>query len=286
MNRSRWRPATLSCIAFLLLVCPIACGAAITGEQEQSQEEAVKEAKLQAKELLERVVRLLGAAEAKNAVALAEVLGTDHRPLEKLSLIKLRLIGLPEEQTENYKRASVARDQQSLARSKEMILTWAREFNKDKRGEIAANISSSQAMNTLLPIWNQMIRYGNATEKDVKELALILVGMAELFEHREEKARIANRILLLIDRDEIREELDIGKGFLVTPDRSEETLGNLCDWLSANMSYLYFHPEERTLKIDQEARSRKAPSLDYRKKHPWGRNSGPNKTDASKKPIM
>ena len=56
------------------------------------------------------------------------------------------------------------------------------------------------------------------------------------------------------------------------------------EWLFRNLRYCYFHPKEKTLKLDLDARARGIPSKEYRKSHPWGSNEGPNKTDPKKVP--
>jgi len=56
------------------------------------------------------------------------------------------------------------------------------------------------------------------------------------------------------------------------------------EWIFRNLRYCYFHPKEKHLKLDLEARVKGIPSKQYRQSHPWGANDGPNLTDPKKIP--
>jgi len=68
------------------------------------------------------------------------------------------------------------------------------------------------------------------------------------------------------------------------PDECKVLIVPFREWLFRNLRYCYFHPEEKHLKLDNEARAKGIPSKEYRKSHPWGGNEGPNKTDPQRVP--
>jgi len=58
-----------------------------------------------------------------------------------------------------------------------------------------------------------------------------------------------------------------------TPD---DAIDRLLDWHWETAKFTYFHPFGRYFKMDSEAFEAGMPSWEYRQKHPWGKDEGPN----------
>jgi hypothetical protein len=237
---------------------------------------------MKAEHFAKNATAVLQAADAEEAMTLAGFLMDGHPVLTTLVLMKLRLIGLPEDLAEAYVRASKEEDSRTLDERVEDILKWARGHVADKPAKPAKKIGNEQALMTVIAIWGQRIRYGGAPETEAKDYAVVLLGAAQMPEDAKYKAQVANAILSLLDRNEVRKHVNIGSTFVVSEEDAKGILGGLSDWLAANCPYLYFHPKERRLKLDANAAESKTPSSEYRTKHPWGKDEGPHKTDQKK----
>ena len=97
-----------------------------------------------------------------------------------------------------------------------------------------------------------------------------------------DRAWLARRLLGLTDIDRAVEDLRAPSAERAVGDDGDPVF----DWYEANAPYLYWHPAERRLRVDVEARAAKQPSGEFRKTTAWGPQDGPNsppkETDAQR----
>lgn len=269
----------------VLCTCSMTCSSDPPRSKGQRQDPPVSKARLKAEDFAKKAAVVLQAAEIRDVVALAGVLKDGHPVVATLALTKLRLLTLPEDLAQAYVGAARKKDARALAESTEAILKWARERDGKETVKSPRIIGNEQALMEAVSVWRQRIRYGGAPDAEAEEYATVLLGASQMCKDAGRKARLANAILALLDREEVKKSVDIGKAFVVSEKDSEKILGGLSGWLAENLPYLYFHPKERRLKLDAKAAESKTPSSEYRAKHPWGKEEGPHKTDPKKTPV-
>lgn len=88
-----------------------------------------------------------------------------------------------------------------------------------------------------------------------------------------DRAWLAGRLLRLTDLERALEDLRAA-----TPEKALDDDGDpVFEWYGQNAPYLYWHPGERKLRVDVEARAARRPSADFRRDTPWGPQDGPNR---------
>ena len=244
--------------------------------------------KAQAETLLERAAAILRASAAKDATSLAAVLGTRPAALETLALNKLGQMGMPEVLRRGFAKARKTADAATQAEAKRAILAWATKHDRDVPATPPIDVDQWQAVTALCGFWHTEIAYGAGEEASAKEFVKALIGLSDLVSEDRTRRLVAGILLSLFDPDDLRREVHIDHDHAppLTGPQAETAVGAMHDWVVTNLPYFYFHPVERHLKIDAQARLAGQPTSDYRKEHPWSKDEGPNKTDPKKKPVM
>jgi len=272
-------------MAFLLVLSGVLCAAQGTSTAETPLTEEALRAK--ARKLLDEVFGLLQAYQAQDAVRLAKSLGAEPEAIDLISISRLGSLGLPAPMHKAYLHAVEAADKEALEKARKAVAEWAQGYRKKKRAEEAEEEAPTKAdaESVLWHAWIEPIRYGNRGESSAKELLLVQVGLREEFTDEPKRWGIAMSMLCLLDKDDLDQELGLQLQGGRFKDPTDKVLAALSPWILKNLPYLYFHPVERKLKLDREARAQNAPSAEYRKTHPWGANDGPNLIDPKKKPT-
>lgn len=244
--------------------------------------------KAQAQRLLERTAAILRTAAAKDATSLAAVLGTRPAALETLALNKLGQMGMPEVLRRGFAKDRKTADAAAQAEAKQAILAWAAKHDQDVPATRPIDVDQWQAVTALCGFWHTEIAYGSGDEASAKEFVKILVGLSDLVPEDRTRRLVAGILRSLFDPDDVGREVHMGHDHALplTGPETEAAAGAMCDWVVTNLPYFYFHPVERHLKIDAQARLEGQPTSDYRKEHPWRKDEGPNKIDPKKKPVM
>jgi hypothetical protein len=273
-------------VALLLAVSGLLCAASITptAEATVNTEETVR---AKARKLLDEVLGLLQAYQAQDAVRLAKSLGAEPEAIRLISISQLGNLGLPAPMHKAYLHAVEAADKEALEKARKAVVEWAQGYRKKKRA--AEDVeeeapTKADAERVLWGTWIELIRYGSHGEQSAKELLLVKMGLREEFTDEPMRWAIAMSMLRLLDAYDLDQELGLQFQVRMSKDLTDKVLAVLSPWILKNLPYLYFHPVERTLKLDREARAHDSPSAEYRKTHPWNANEGPNLIDPKKKP--
>jgi len=276
--------ALLAGSVFLPALPRVLCGAPgnLPAEANVNTEEALR---VKARKLLDEVMGLLQAYQAQDAVRLAKSLGAKPEALDVISLGLLEDLGLPAPIHIAYRDAKKGADEAALDKARKAIGQWAQGYRKKtEAGRYVPAFTKSHAYINLCSEWIDLIKFGGHGEPSAKELLLVQVGLLGEFAAEVDRCTIAMVMLRLLDRDDLGEELGFKYQGHRFADPTDKVLAVLSPWILKNLPYLYFHPVERALKLDREARAHDTPSAEYRKTHPWNANEGPNLTDPKKKP--
>lgn len=276
--------ALLAGSVFLPALPRVLCGAPgnLPAEANVNTEEALR---AKARKLLDEVMDLLQAYQAQDAVRLAKALGAKPEAVDVINLGLLEGLGLPAPIHIAYRDAKKGADEAALDKARKAIRQWAQGYRKKTEAEwFDRNFTKSDARINLWEAWTDLIKFGSHGEPSAKEWLLLQVGFLGEFTAEVDRYTIAMTMLGLLDRDDLGEELGFKYQGHRFADPTEKVLAVLSPWILKNLPYLYFHPVERTLKLDRQARANDTPSAEYRKTHPWNANEGPNRTDPKKKP--
>jgi len=276
--------ALLAGSVFLPALPRVLCGAPgnLPAEANVNTEEALR---TKARKLLDEVMDLLQAYQVQDAVRLAKALGAKPETLDVISLGLLEDMGLPAPIHIAYQDAKKGEDEAALDKARKAIGQWAQGYRKKTEAEwFDRAFTKSDARINLSEAWTDLIKFGNHGEPSVKEWLLLQVGFLGEFTAEADRYCIAMTMLSLLDRDELGEELGFKFQGPRFTDPTEKVLAVLSPWILKNLPYLYFHPVERALKLDRQARAHDTPSAEYRKTHPWNSNEGPNLIDPKNKP--
>lgn len=278
--------ALLAGSVFLPALPRVLCGAPgnLPAEANVNTEEALR---AKARKLLDEVMGLLQAYQAQDAVRLAKSLGAKPEALDLISLGLLGDLGLPAPIHIAYLAAKKGADEAALDKARKAIGQWAQGYRKKtEAGRYVPAFTKSDAHTNLCSEWIDLIKFGSHGEQSAKEFLLVQVGLRDEFVAEADRWAIAMTMLGRLDRDDLGEELGFKYQGYRFADPTDKVLAVLSPWILKNLPYLYFHPVERKLKLDREARASNIASAEYRKAHPWGANEGPNLIDPKKKPTM
>jgi len=276
----------VAAVGLLLAMSGLLCAAPITftAEAPLNTEEALR---AKARKLLDEVLGILQAYHAQDAVGLAKSLGAEPEAIDLICISRLGALALPAPLHKAYLQAKKGADKEDLEKARKALAGWAQGYRKRKRAEETEEEAPTKARaeRVLLHTWIEQIRYGSHGEQSAKELLLVQVGLREEFTDEPMRWGIAMSMLCLLDAYDLDQELGLQLQGARFKDPTDKVLAVLSPWILRNLPYLYFHPLERKLKLDREARAHDSASAQYRNTHPWNANEGPNLIDPKKKPT-
>jgi hypothetical protein len=140
-----------------------------------------------------------------------------------------------------------------------------------------------EIITNVIVAWGSRIQYGKCSEEDAYSLIRFLVGLDKYCDDNEKKAYLLANYYYLINNKLLR-DLIHRKHHLVVKESANEDYKKVISWVDKHIKYLYFHPKERTFKLDELALEENISTCEFRKKNPWGINEGPNKVDPERIP--
>jgi hypothetical protein len=221
----------------------------------------------------------------EDAVTVAEVLTLDDSVVNHLALNALESFGMPGPWEQDYITAEGRSDHKTMATLREHILAWARTYAKTHPLRKAQPVKEADAIRHLCSLWSDRVRRQEAHSNGAFEFARFLYVAGASAKTDEANIYVLETVAVVVDEEELTDMIHRENG-LVTALSARRDLPKALAWVEANLEYCFFHPEERTLKLDADAREARVPSAKYRAEHPWGKSAGPNKTDPKKKPVM
>jgi hypothetical protein len=213
----------------------------------------------------------------------SEVFGIQSHALEALSLDKF---SVPDELTRSFSDAVVERNQDKIQQAQTEILSWIQTRPPlPPPTDMPAPARVSKAISLIYDVGLIESSFYGDNEDHSFLVATIFGDTVTLAINSNAKRALLHGCLGLLDPDDMENEIGFLKSTIwVNDNKLDEWLGKLKIWLQNNLTYLYYHVKERSLKLDYAARSAGIPSKDYRQSTPWGPNEGPNVTDPAKKP--
>lgn len=244
---------------------------------------------LTALEIVDEMAALRNATNDKDRVAVA---GHVASPVYAVRSFTHSFLGsffnLPNELGILFADAQRSRDATKLQEARTKILNWASSQPPLPRPDPPApRITREEAVRNVVGQWVYGIKYEEPlTEAEVFDFARLYPDFAVIPKTASTKAYLVDACATALDRNELLTEINLPVNESVQLDLkvAEQWLNALSTWLNSNRSYLYFHPKERSLRLDVTARASGIPSADYRRDHPWGPAEGPNVTDPKKVP--
>lgn len=270
----------LTCILFLALSCSQPSGTRLggNGSNATASEDA-------AMEILDEAMNILNAEKANDPVSIAEMLSLDnHVVINRLALRKLDSFRMPGEYSSECLLAERDGDTKRFREVKAKVLKWPLNY-RPVREKSKENARTFDAINVLSELWIRRIRFHEVDQHEVFEYAEALIAYSEFAKNPRDEVYVIHMFLVIFDCGELDGLVRFEKGRLVSETNALEDLPKALEWAKANLKYCYFHPEERTLKLDTTARNAGVVSEEYRKKNPWKENEGPNLTNPKKIPV-
>lgn len=203
------------------------------------------------------------------------------------AVTSLRSMGLPQDLVGKYQAAELFGDSAKLAEAVAPIRDWANAAPSSPE-PVKDVATRTQAIEAVIGGWRWFITYWKRPDDYAHLFARSLPDFIPKLTDDKDKRYVTIYVLSVLDADDLLAEIGMPKDLELKKDAVDQWLPQIGQWLANNHTYFYFHPKERTLKLDFVARSAGVPSKAYRTANPWGPNEGPNVTDPTKKvsPIL
>lgn len=244
--------------------------ASVSSAQPWESEEKKKEAE----RVLGRVETIMAETSRGNAAPAAEAQGDASWMVRLMGAIRLGVVGLDASVTTELKRAALP-SQGALA-ADHPARKAADEFARKNPGQGEAEKTEKDELFRIvsaLIVEEYRSSKGDASVK--RQLLEELFPFAGLVSDKAQ-AWYAGLLLSLTDQPVALADLGVKDVAAAVKEDGEAVYA----WYAANASFFYWHPKERRLRVDQEARTAQQPSAEYRKTKAWRADEGPNSSPA------
>jgi hypothetical protein len=142
-------------------------------------------------------------------------------------------------------------------------------------GAPAVDLPLKEAARIAASLLTERVKEGPAGEEvgTKRRMVETLLVWRAVVPEKADRAWLAGRLLRLTDLERALEDLKAA-----SPEKALDDDGDpVFDWYRQNAPFLYWHPGEKKLRVDVEARTARRPSVEFRRETPWGPQDGPNR---------
>ncbi|MBI3268040.1 MAG: hypothetical protein HYZ53_03390 [Planctomycetes bacterium] len=245
---------------------------------------ASPEEQAKARDLVARTVKAFEATEREDAPGAVAFLQDASWIVRRFVSIRLRALGLPDEAYEKLEEFGRPGSGQPPATATAACQKWAAGFKGSGAGAPPPT-TTLDALTVITSMVEEEIRRHARQPGVARDMVGALVGILPGCGTPEERDWVARRTLARLDKATVLAELKLPQ-WPAEPKQAAEACNALADWYQANRDYLYAHPGEGRVYLDDQARAHKIPSDVFRKvNQPWGADEGPNRAPARDETI-
>lgn len=230
------------------------------------------EARQEAERVLERLSEIMSQTGRDNAQPAVAAQQDESWIVRLVGAVRLEMLGLDREASRALKAAAKP-DAPALGADAAAIKA-AQALAAQHQGQGDAEPQEpGELLRVVASVVSEEVRTGGGEAGRKRTLLEGLLAFREAKGISEaDQAWLAGRLLLLTD-DTVALE-DLGAKDLKAA--AKEDGEPVYVWYRSNAPYLYWHPGERRLRLDREAREAQKPSAEFRKDHPWRPDEGPH----------
>lgn len=231
-----------------------------------------EEAKQEAGRVLTRLREVMAETGRDNAGPAASAQGDASWVVRLVAAVRLEMLGLPREAARALKAAAHP-DQAPLAEDDQARVA-ARTLAEQHKGQGDSEpVEVGELLRVVASVVSEELRSGPGEAGRKRTLLEGLLSFREAAGMPDaDQAWLAGRVLHLTDDAVALEDLGVKDIKAAVKEDGEPVFV----WYRSNAPYLYWHPGERRLRVDREARAAQKPSAEYRKDQPWRPDEGPH----------
>jgi hypothetical protein len=229
------------------------------------------EGKKAAEQVLASIVTVLESTAKSDTKAATKALRDPSWAVRTFAAIRLGTLGLDAASVRALKEASapgskpLAEGAAPLAAADKLVV----------KADPAAPPEPATVADEGVRIYASLVRNELSTKRAppavLAKLVLELPTYAEAANDARARGFIARELLAIGDTDQILKDLGVKTTAAAVADDGKKVY----EWFQSNGTYLYFHPADKGLRVDLEARSACVASEKFREKTPWKQGEGP-----------